>query len=227
MPNTRIPVHNGRSPPYCRRVAIPRADVRSSAVPTLRSARIFAGLPDDVLARLADACAHRTYRRGQYLWHQGDEGGKFRRHRIRFDQGGARLRAGRRGCAAERSGAEKRSASWRSWTARRARRRSLPPSRPAWLTLSRETVLALLTRHPSVLDALLRSLGGLVRQLGEQAGDLVFLDLPGRVAKLLLHLAEAHGGGAQPPVVDLGLFAVGPRRDGRRHPSGGEPGAAG
>jgi CRP/FNR family cyclic AMP-dependent transcriptional regulator len=75
------------------------------------------------------------------------------------------------------------------------------------VTLSRETVLELLSQHPSVLDALLRSLGGLVRRLTEQAGDLVFLDLSGRVAKLLLHLADAHGNGSGSgsAVVNLGL----------------------
>ena len=61
------------------------------------------------------------------------------------------------------------------------------------LTLSRETVLGLLSNQPTVLDALLCSLGGLVRRLTEQTGDLVFLDLGGRLAKLLLRLAEAHG----------------------------------
>jgi CRP-like cAMP-binding protein len=71
------------------------------------------------------------------------------------------------------------------------------------LLLSRATVLEMLNRYPSVLDALLRSLGNLIRRLTEQAGDFVFLDLAGRVAKLLLHLAEAHGAGST--VLDLGL----------------------
>jgi len=39
--------------------------------------------------------------------------------------------------------------------------------------LSRATVLGLMVDHPSVLDALLLSLGGLVRRLTEQTGDLV------------------------------------------------------
>jgi CRP/FNR family cyclic AMP-dependent transcriptional regulator len=47
--------------------------------------------------------------------------------------------------------------------------------------------------HPRVAEALLRSLGKLVRRLTEQASDLVFLDLHGRVAKLLLALAEERG----------------------------------
>jgi CRP-like cAMP-binding protein len=41
------------------------------------------------------------------------------------------------------------------------------------LMLSRATVLGLMVDHPSVLDALLLSLGGLVRRLTEQTGDLV------------------------------------------------------
>ena len=50
----------------------------------------------------------------------------------------------------------------------------------------------------------LRMLGQLVRRLTQQAGDLVFLDLPGWLAKLLLQLVGQHGaaGGA---VLDRGL----------------------
>jgi CRP/FNR family transcriptional regulator, cyclic AMP receptor protein len=61
------------------------------------------------------------------------------------------------------------------------------------LTLSRGTLIELLQRHPNLAQALLSSLGGLVRRLTEQAADLVFLDLHGRVAKLLLALAEERG----------------------------------
>ena len=61
------------------------------------------------------------------------------------------------------------------------------------LTLSRGTLIELLQGHPTLAQALLSSLGGLVRRLTEQAADLVFLDLHGRVAKLLLALAEERG----------------------------------
>ncbi len=61
------------------------------------------------------------------------------------------------------------------------------------VTLSRNTLLELLQSHPALAQALLASLGGLVRRLTEQAADLVFLDLHGRVAKLLLSLAEERG----------------------------------
>jgi len=68
------------------------------------------------------------------------------------------------------------------------------------LTLTRATLLDLLSKQPAVSEVLLRSLGGLVRRMIEQAGDLVFLDLHGRVAKLLLRLVENLGAdrGEQP-----------------------------
>lgn len=61
------------------------------------------------------------------------------------------------------------------------------------VTLSRATLLDLLTTHRSVADTLLQSLGAMIRRLTDQAGDLVFLDLEARVAKLLLSLIGSHG----------------------------------
>ena len=64
--------------------------------------------------------------------------------------------------------------------------------------LLRDRLLELMRHNPRIADEFLRMLGHLVRRLTEQAGDLVFLDLPGRLAKLLLQLADRHGtaGGA-------------------------------
>jgi CRP-like cAMP-binding protein len=61
------------------------------------------------------------------------------------------------------------------------------------LTLTRTALLEALSDSPQLVDGLLRSLGSVVRRLTDQAADLVFLDLHGRVAKLLLGLAEEHG----------------------------------
>jgi CRP/FNR family cyclic AMP-dependent transcriptional regulator len=71
--------------------------------------------------------------------------------------------------------------------------------------LTRASVLDAMARHPVVLDAMLRALGGLVRRLTEQAGDLVFLDLGGRLAKVLLRLAEGRSPTAEGIVLDTGL----------------------
>ena len=58
------------------------------------------------------------------------------------------------------------------------------------LTIDRSSLIAMMSKHPGVADALLQSLGRLVRRMIDQTGDLVFLDLHGRVAKLLVRLAE-------------------------------------
>lgn len=57
------------------------------------------------------------------------------------------------------------------------------------LALSRVAFLDLVHSHPSILDAVMRSLGSLIRRLTEMNADHVFLDLPGRVAKALVRLA--------------------------------------
>lgn len=66
------------------------------------------------------------------------------------------------------------------------------------LLLGREPLLALVHSHPEVLDELLLSLAGLVRLLSSDYADVVFLDLPRRVAKLLVQ--ESNDGR-----LDLGL----------------------
>ena len=58
--------------------------------------------------------------------------------------------------------------------------------------LSRDRLLDLMRHHPALGDEFLRMLGHLVRRLTEQAGDLVFLDLAGRLAKLLLQLTDQY-----------------------------------
>ncbi len=58
------------------------------------------------------------------------------------------------------------------------------------LMLRRTALLEALSESPQLVDSLLQSLGATVRRLTDQAADLVFLDLHGRVAKLLLALAD-------------------------------------
>jgi CRP-like cAMP-binding protein len=63
------------------------------------------------------------------------------------------------------------------------------------LPIPREELLRLLQSRADVLDALLRTLGRMVRRTTRQLTDLVFLDLEGRVARQLLLLAHAGPGG--------------------------------
>ncbi len=75
---------------------------------------------------------------------------------------------------------------------RSATAETIEPSRV--LGISRDKVIGVLRSDEGVVDALLRSLGELVRRANRQTTDLVFLDLQGRLARKLLELAEAPGG---------------------------------
>jgi CRP/FNR family transcriptional regulator, cyclic AMP receptor protein len=61
------------------------------------------------------------------------------------------------------------------------------------LVVARDEFLRLLRLDLQVADALLRSLGEMVRRTTRQLSDIAFLDMQGRVAHLLLQLAEEDG----------------------------------
>lgn len=60
------------------------------------------------------------------------------------------------------------------------------------VTLAREDFLRVLERSPRATREILRLLARTVRRASGRIEDLVFLDVPGRVAKCLLDLATAH-----------------------------------
>ena len=62
------------------------------------------------------------------------------------------------------------------------------------LMVPRDTVLDLCARVPAAAQALLGLIAANLRRLTEEASDLVFLDLPRRVAKVLLNQARSDDG---------------------------------
>lgn len=174
------------------------------AAALLRGTPLFAGLNDEAAGELAKRLVRRTFKRGQPLFHQGDPGDSLY---VLVDgsvaivvssENGDRmvlttlhapdvlgeialLDGGRRSASAE---------AVEGTTA-------LMLSRPAFLDLMKE--------QPSLADQLLRGLGALVRRLSEQAADFVFLDLGGRVAKVLLRLAEDAGPEVSGIPVEVGV----------------------
>jgi CRP-like cAMP-binding protein len=70
--------------------------------------------------------------------------------------------------------------------------------------LPRRQLLELMSVNPGLADEFLKLIGKLVRNLTEKAGDLAFLDLVGRLAKLLLQLSAMHGD-VHGVVLDSGL----------------------
>jgi len=62
------------------------------------------------------------------------------------------------------------------------------------LLVPRETIQDICARVPSAAQALTTSIAAILRRLTEEASDLVFLDLPRRVAKVLLSQAKDDDG---------------------------------
>jgi CRP/FNR family transcriptional regulator, cyclic AMP receptor protein len=69
--------------------------------------------------------------------------------------------------------------------------------RSTLVVVTRDDLIRLLRSDVHVVDAMLKSLGTMVRHADRQTTDLVFLDLQGRVARRLLELAERQAGGSQ------------------------------
>lgn len=87
---------------------------------------------------------------------------------------------------------------------RSASAEALEPAR--LLAFARSTVIDLARRDQRISESLLHTAGAMLRRLTLQTADLVFLDLEGRVAKLLVDAAEARGKDADGALVlDLGL----------------------
>jgi CRP/FNR family transcriptional regulator, cyclic AMP receptor protein len=85
--------------------------------------------------------------------------------------------------------------------ARSASAEAVEPS--TLLVLHREVLAGLLVSHRRVMEALLRTLGSMVRRTTDQVSGLVFLDLRGRVARQLVTLAG--GASRTPPVTQTEL----------------------
>jgi CRP/FNR family transcriptional regulator, cyclic AMP receptor protein len=183
---------------------VSRAAGRLATADVLGSTVLFGGLDDGTLRNLARACLRRTYGRGQYLWYQGDEDDRL----AIIESGLVKV------VLASAQGDEVVLATLgdHDMMGELAMLDGFPRSASVVaveptvvLLLSRTTVIDLMGRHPTVLDAVLRSLGGMVRRLSEQAGDLIFLDLGGRLAKMLLQLAADRPQVDGTVTLDLGL----------------------
>lgn len=61
------------------------------------------------------------------------------------------------------------------------------------LTLHREDFIRYLTNNPEFALHVLHTLAQHIRRLNNQISDIFFLDLPARLARILLNLAEQHG----------------------------------
>jgi CRP-like cAMP-binding protein len=175
------------------------------AAALLAKAPLFADLEPSELLRLGALARRRAYGKGDYIFHQGDAGDAL------FVLMDGRVKV----ATISEDGDEMILATLQppdvfgelaliDGGPRSASIQTLEPTTA--LTLTRATLLDLVSRQPQVSEVLLRNLGMLVRRIIAQAGDLVFLDLHGRVAKLLLRLIEDPAAHASLPLsLDLGM----------------------
>ena len=163
-----------------------------AAVELLRRTRLFTGLDEPTLRVLAERSVERSFRRHSRLFFQGDPGDGL------FVVASGLVKV----VVTSEEGEEMVLVTLGPGEAlgelavvdggpRSASAEALEPT--SALLITRPVLLELAARDPTLTEALLRALGGLLRRLTEQASDLVFLDLPGRMAKLLAVLAAERG----------------------------------
>jgi CRP/FNR family transcriptional regulator, cyclic AMP receptor protein len=178
------------------------------AIATLRGTELFGLLSDDVLAAVTDRSETRGYGANEMIFEQGDEGDALYvleagAVRIVNAEGGVLATLGPPATFGELGLMQQR---------RTATAEAIEPSTVR--VIGRDGFLILMREHPSVSDALYRAIGSLLRRVLDRTSDMVFLDLHGRVAKLLLERAQQ---GDRP-----GELALTPTEDGMS----GELGAA-
>jgi CRP/FNR family transcriptional regulator, cyclic AMP receptor protein len=163
-----------------------------TAAAHLATTRLFGELDPAALSGLAERAVERSYKKGQLLVYEGDPGDSvfvvvegLVKVMVTSEEGEEMVLVTLR--PADTFG----ELSLVDGGPRSASAEAVEPTKV--LIVTRPILLELLEAHPSLTDALLRSLGALARRLTEQAADLVFLDIHGRMAKLLLTLAEERG----------------------------------
>jgi len=158
----------------------------------LRQAPLFSGLDDEVAAALESSMSSTSLRRGEILFNEGDDGDKLyvvTEGKIKL---GRTSPDGRENLLAILGPAQMFGElsffdpGPRSATATAVTDAELK-------SLGHEALSPVLNAHPDVAHALLNQLAGRLRRTNEVVGDLVFSDVPGRVAKALLDLASRFG----------------------------------
>ena len=159
----------------------------------LRATELLGSAPPEDIEAIAATSRSRTFRRGQVVFSTGDPGdtlivvisGRVKVVVRSADGGELTLTViNPGGVFGELSAAD--------GGPRSADAETLEESR--LLFLPREMIQDICGRVPSAAQALASSLAATLRRLTEEASDLVFLDLPRRVAKVLLSQPRADDG---------------------------------
>jgi CRP-like cAMP-binding protein len=154
------------------------------AISTLRSTELFGLLADDALRSILERSETQDFDPDQTIFQQGDEGTALYvleegSVRIVSSDGTMLATLGPPATFGELALMDQR----RTATAQaieRTRVRAIP----------RDRFVILMREHPAVSDAIYRAVGALLKRVLDRTSDTVFLDVHGRVAKLLLERAQ-------------------------------------
>lgn len=158
----------------------------------VRTTSVFNDLDDETYAAMRGAMMTTNVRRGEVLFREGEPGDRFWvivSGKVKLGHAAA---DGRESLIAVLGPGEiVGELSVYDPGPRTAKATVLAPS--TLLELDNTRFLALLREHPSLARQLLRSLAQRLRKTNSALADLVFSDVPGRVAKALLDLAARFG----------------------------------
>jgi len=156
---------------------------------SLRRCALFAHAGDDALRALADGMRSRQFRRGEVVFHEGDAGDSLQV----VTSGSVKIVLSSRGgeeaiIATLHPGEFFGELALLDGAPRSTTATAIEPTET--LSLSRDAFLELLRRDPQIVEALLVSLAEVVRRLTGHVEELHFVDLPGRLAKLIARLGR-------------------------------------
>ena len=158
----------------------------------LRQSPLFSALDDEAATALRASMSETRLRRGEVLFHEGDEGDKL------YIVTEGKVKLGRTSAdgrenllAIQGPGQMFGELSLFDPGPRSATVTAVTDS--VFSSLSHEDLLRWLDGRPAVARGLLAQLAGRLRRANDVVADLVFSDVPGRVAKALLDLADRFG----------------------------------
>jgi CRP/FNR family transcriptional regulator, cyclic AMP receptor protein len=159
----------------------------------LRRLPLFSRLPDAELADLADRVRTKSFKRGEMIFRKDDPG----THLYMVLEGGVKIALpGEFGqealVAIMRPGEFFGELALFDRSPRSASATALEDTRAA--LLAGDDFLAYLESHPASFRVVLETLARTIRRLSDRVEDLIFLDVPSRVAKYLLDLVRSSGG---------------------------------
>jgi len=159
---------------------------------TLKKAPLFAGLDDEAASALSDAMGTIRLTKGQVLFHEGDAEDRL------YVVITGKIKLGRSGSAGRENllavlgpGQMFGELSLFDPGPRSTTATAVTPCEIR--TLEHDELMGWLTGRPEVARGLLAQLAGRLRRANDVVADLVFSDVPGRVAKQLLELANRFG----------------------------------